>query len=235
MTLSSEYFSSQFVIRLLIAELETDHNDLFYPIFTTFILEVKLTEFGSQHLEDILEAIYSYLELIAQTPMSKHREIYETFQRISENKFNFQSDASSQQNVQTFATAMTKYADEDVLRADDLFSQFDEVTLTKYMNHLNSQNFVIIISDTDSNVVYDKVEEYYKVEYAENDVPASFKRLCNERTIKPELKLPSKNDFICTQFDIHADGVEMMVRVRRIRFYYFRNYFSDASGEDNKN
>lgn len=177
-------------------------------------IDIQLTDLGALHVDEILQAFYSYLQLIEATSMDKHREIYGIFQQIAENEFNFQSETIARDNVYKLSSAISKFVDEDFLRVKDLFSPFDEATLSKYSNHINSQSFIIVVFDPDSNVVYDKVEKYYKVEYAEKDLPASFKRLMNETETTTELKLPAKNDFICSQFEIYAnqDGVEPMVR-----------------------
>lgn len=67
---------------------------------------------------------------------------------------------------------------------------------------------MVILSDKYC-MKYDKTEEWFGTEYSTIDFPQKYKKLWNERWLRNELFLPTKNEFICKNFGIFSNPSEM--------------------------
>lgn len=203
--------------RLLIKSLGVDCCDVFGgKIVSLFEIYVSLSEYGSKRVGEILEAIYSYLLLIKETPMEKHREIFENLQNISSLDFRFREDQTSNTNTREAAKGMHAYEDIDVIRGKHLMLEYNEEVLLKYIDLINEPNFGTMILDHEAEVEFDKIENYFGTEFCEADIPEDYQIKWNERQIIEELSLPPKNEFVCTNFDIFAENEEIEKMVRKL-------------------
>lgn len=179
---------------------------------TLFVIDISMTDFGSKNVTQILDGIYSYLLQIKETPMENHREIFDDYQKISEINFRFKDDRGSLGSVRDVIRMIDTFEDLDVLRGSDLFLEYDEENLRKFIEILNEGNFGIIILDYDAQVEYNEIEPYYGSEI-KRCCYEEFRRCWDERKTLPDLLLPPKNNYIPSNFEILSDteGVEKMV------------------------
>lgn len=56
---------------------------------------------------------------------------------------------------------------------------------------------------------YELTEEWFGTEYSAVDFPQKYKKLWNERWLRNELYLPQKNEFICKNFGIFSNPIEV--------------------------
>lgn len=136
----------------------------FNSIFTLFTISIILTDHGIQNLEKVLDAVFSYLLLLQKSGPSEH--IFNELKQIEENSFRFREEKSADENVESCATHMKFYPAKDVLVGPELYFEYDREQISKVIELLNQPKFNLMIM-TDKHE-FDKVEEWFGTEYAEN-------------------------------------------------------------------
>ncbi|XP_070497154.1 nardilysin-like [Chironomus tepperi] len=170
-------------------------------MFTFFTIEVNLTREGYENIGKVLEAIFSYLLVIKMTPMDEHEEIFTEFKRTKEILFKYRKEKSIIENVQELALNMKYFKNQDVIVGREVCNDFDEISLRKFINGINEKRFNLIIL-SEQHHKNTKKEMWFGTEYAEVDFPTKYSQLWNERWIRQEFSLPSKNKFICNDFSL---------------------------------
>jgi secreted Zn-dependent insulinase-like peptidase len=194
---------------LLATSVDVEEEVEEYSIYTVFCIRVTLTEYGLENVELVLDAIFSFLLLLKEEGPSK--EYFDYLQEASLKSFNFIEEQDASENANDLVGNIEKYAPEDIIRGDTLYSEYNEAEIKSIIDYLNERKFNLVIM-TDKFEKYDKEEKWYKTEYAEVDFPASFSEHWNNRSLKDELYLPKRNPFNCTNFEIYyKEGDEVPV------------------------
>lgn len=172
---------------------------------------VHLTDHGLQNIESVLEAIFSYLLMIKETPIDEHRRLFNEHKEMQEIKWKFSTSSSAVSNVQLLSSALTLYEDRDILLSGSRkFIEFDEKIISSTIEALNQGKFNILISDSDREI-YTKKDKFFGTDYDEQEVPEAYRKLWNERQLKPEFFLEKPNIFRASNFEIFVNEEESPV------------------------
>lgn len=178
-------------------------------MFALVKIHVSLTSSGLENLDKVLEAIFSYLLMMKETPIEEHRRLFNDFKEKSEIEFKFHKEPEPSENVARGAVGMKYFDDADVLRGHLIFQDFDEV-IPKIINVMNTRKFNLIIL-SDKHEKFDKKAKYFGTEYDEIDFPESYQKLWDERKLNPEFFLEKPNPFKATNFEIFENDDESPV------------------------
>ncbi|KAG5683600.1 hypothetical protein PVAND_012873 [Polypedilum vanderplanki] len=174
--------------------------------FCIFTLLSEIIDYGMKNIEKVLDAIFSYLLFLKETPIETHKKLFEQFKRQSEIDFRFIEEEETLKNVANIAQNNLYYKDIDILRKSSS-AEFNEQEIADVINRLNEMRFVITITDSDHDN-YSKIEKYSDIEYDLIDMPESYKTLWKNRRINEEFSLPLENPFEPTDFDIKINAEE---------------------------
>lgn len=175
-------------------------------------LVCDLTDQGTESVEFIIETVFSYLLMLKETPVEEHRKLYEELKEKTERNFNFYTEAKPMENVMDVASNLMIYDLSDVLRGSSVFQEFDESSITSYIEALNQRKFNLTFL-TERHESYDKKEKYFDTEFDEEDFPESIKKLWDERKLNSEFYLEKPNPFKTTNFEIFVNAEESTVRI----------------------
>jgi nardilysin len=134
-------------------------------LFTFFTIEAGLTRDGYENISSVLDAIFSYLLIIKMTPMEIHRETFEQFREVKEILFKYRKEKQQLENVQELALNMMHCKDEDIVVGKEIFNDFDEGSLRKFIELINDRRFNLLIL-SDQYQKYDKLEPWFGTQYA---------------------------------------------------------------------
>lgn len=178
--------------------------------FAVVRIVCELTNKGTENIDQILDAIYSYLLMLKQTPIAEHRRLFDEQVEKTQIDYDFIEESSPMDNVTKYTGNMLIYDDVDAVRGSAIYQEFDENIVVDIIDRLNQRKFnLIFISDKQDT--YDKKEKYFGTEYAEVDFPAEYQRLWDERKAKPEFFLQKANPFKTTNFEIFEIPAESQV------------------------
>lgn len=196
-------------------------------LFTLFSITVTLTEAGYEHISSILEAIFSFLLLLKQTPMNVHEKLFDEYKQIKDTSFKYQEEKTAVDNVEECVVNMQYYNPEDILTGSEIYFEFSETLVKDLIDKLNENRFnLMILTDKHSN--FDKVEKWFGTEYAELKFPEEYKKLWNERKLQTQFNVPVRNEFICTDFQIHLLKTDDNAKKRKYPEIIFKNDFCEC-------
>lgn len=172
-------------------------------------LLIELTDHGAENIEKLLEAIFSYLLMIKETPMEEHRRLFEQDRKTLETSFKFYTEKSAISNIRV-AKDFLFYNDRDVLRTS-LPLVFNEQAITDVINAMNEMRFnILILSD---KYEYTKKETFFETEYGDEPFPEAYKLLWENRKLNDEFYLEKPNPFEATNFEIFVNEAESPVSI----------------------
>lgn len=172
-------------------------------LFSLFNICVHLTEDGFDHLDEVLEAIFSYLKLLQLAGPSE--TIFREIQTIEANSFRFSNERDALDNVEDLVISLKQYPAKYILTGDCLFFEYDANAIQKITDELNSRRFNIMITSTrrfNDNVTYESTEPWFGTKYTEMDMPEHWIKLWESAQPFSEFALPEPNPFIADDFTI---------------------------------
>jgi nardilysin len=173
-------------------------------------LSITMTDQGSEKIDEILEAIFSYLLMIKEAPIEDLERLFNEQKTQNELSFKFHKEEDSVRNVYGFAPKMMFYDDVDILRGKTLYSEFDGALITDTINRLNERKFNLLILNSDHGS-FPKKEEWFGAEYDEVEFPERYQQLWDQRKTNAEFFLEKPNPFMATNFEIHVNEAESPV------------------------
>ncbi|XP_058827412.1 nardilysin-like isoform X2 [Topomyia yanbarensis] len=180
-------------------------------LFTLFSVSVTMTDKGLDNIDEILQAIYSYIRLLKKTGPVEW--LYNELKEIEATSFRYRKEKDASDNVEELVVNMRYYPSKDIITGSELYFQYNAKEIQDVIDNLNLPNFNIMISSSKpyKGIMYDKQEKWFGTEYAERDVPQEWKDLWNNAKIIPELQLQERNHYISTDFTILTDKNDLGV------------------------
>ena len=163
-TLSAEI---NFLFRLLALRVEAGSDDQSFEgnsFFMLFSIVVTLTEDGYNRIEEVLEAIFSFLLLLKETPIAEHEKSFMELKQIKDTSFKYREEKTSTDNVEEMVVNMKYYANSDILTGSDLLFEFDSKLVADLIEKMNERKFNLLLL-TDKHEKYENIEKWFGTEY----------------------------------------------------------------------
>lgn len=168
-------------------DIELDYADFEHnSLFTLFKFDVQLTENGLENLSDVLDAIFSYLLYLNESPISK--EYYNFLAAMAKKEFEEIPEQSPDDNVMAIATNMKYYDSKDYLFGTDLYLEFNEDDIREVINELNKPKFNIFLVSEGCDA--EKQEKYFEFGYTDEKLPDYCMKAWKNRAVKEEFAPP---------------------------------------------
>ncbi|MFM2481018.1 insulinase family protein [Celerinatantimonas sp. YJH-8] len=177
--------------------------------FREFTLSYQLTEEGLSAIDHIIEASFSYLQLIRNQGLEAWR--YQEKQCILQRAFNYQERIRSIDLASHLAINMHHYTPEDVIQGDYLMESFDKSELIACLDQMVPQRLRITLLDKE--VETNRLAQWYQTPYrVEPITPEQLLRWETPRDL--QLLLPPVNPFISDEpHQIFSDDTSDKPRV----------------------
>uniref|UniRef100_A0A336LDD6 CSON003781 protein n=1 Tax=Culicoides sonorensis TaxID=179676 RepID=A0A336LDD6_CULSO len=175
-----------------------EHNSM----YSIFMINIVLTDYGLGNIEKVLVPVFSYLKLLEESPVSE--DLFKELQQIEENSFKFQTEKQAIDNVEEFVVNIKYYEPVDILTGPSLYFEFNENDILKLISNLNQRTFNLMISSNKPipDIDYKFKEKWFGTEYGTKSFPSEWTQLWENRQILPQLFLPEKNEFVPSNFEI---------------------------------
>ncbi|CAG5044107.1 unnamed protein product [Parnassius apollo] len=172
-----------------------------YSLFST---QVVLTKDGLDHIDDVLEAIFSYINMLKKIGPSE--QIYNEIKTIEETSFRFEEESQPADYVESLAENMHFFPPEHYITGDRLYYKYDPKGISELLDCMRADtvNIMILSNKHTTPIQYDAKEKWFGTEYKRQDIPQSW--LQRWLNVEPytNFHLPSKNIYLTTNFDIIA-------------------------------
>jgi len=155
-------------------------------------LGINLTHAGLQHTNEIIDIVFQYIRLL------QHHDIQEWIFREQSQmamlQFRYQEQRNASSTVTGLARNLQYYAPQDVLRGPYIIERFKPELIQQLLNQLRPDRVLIALNT--QNIVTDKTEKNYQVEYRINPIKPELIETWSQSPINPALTLPAANPFI---------------------------------------
>lgn len=172
-------------------------------LFSLFSICVHLTDDGLDHLDGVLDAIFSYLKLLQLS--GPKESIFREMQTIEANGFRFSSERDALDNVEHLVISLKQYPPRYILTGDSLFFEYDPKAIQNVIDELNKRKFNVMITSTrryNDSINYELTEPWFGTMYSEIDMPENWKNSWENAKPYDEFSLPEPNPFIADDFTI---------------------------------
>lgn len=179
-------------------------------VFTAFKLYGDLTKLGSKNIEKVLEAIFDYLLMIKETPMSEHRRVYADLVERTKLEYNLHQESAPMSNIQNVTKNLLFFDDIDAVRGESIYQKFDEKSIVDYIDALSQRKFSLTFL-LENHENYDMREKYFGTEYSVESFPEAYQRLWDERKLNPAFHIEKPNPFKPSNLEIFKNDQESPV------------------------
>ncbi|XP_018306507.1 LOW QUALITY PROTEIN: nardilysin-like [Mycetomoellerius zeteki] len=175
------------------------HNSM----YSLVELIVELSREGFQHLDKILNAIFSFINLLKREGVQKR--IFDEFCKSEENSFRFVDEENPLNYVKNLCKNMHFYSPCYYIAGNCSFIHFeyDPEAIQKCLNYLvpETANFMIFNKDFD-HFEMRKVEPWLKTKYIDIEVPKEWIERWKSIEPLPDFHLPLPNIFLPSDFSL---------------------------------
>ena len=172
-----------------------------YSNFSLFKISVECTVEGiSRHWEEIISAVFTYLELLRSS--GPQRWLFEEIANQEACEFRFQSDTTAVNMVSKLVGKLHHFPKKHVLTALKVFTDFDPELIQQCLDVLTPSTVQITLVDNQFSTVLK--ETWYKTDYNEEKLEEQkLTRWIQSGDAAEHLSLPEPNTFIPTHFDVY--------------------------------
>ncbi|XP_071641482.1 insulin-degrading enzyme-like isoform X1 [Temnothorax longispinosus] len=168
--------------------------------FSFFSVVVDLTEEGIKHIEDIVQLMFQYINMLKlKGPIEW---IYDEYRDIANMNFRFKEKSSPRNYVSSMVQAIQEYPMNDVLCAEHVFTEWRPDLIEQIMEYLTPKNIRIHVVAKAYESIANETESWYGTKYKKEKISKKMLDMWHLAGYSTDLKLPPKNEFIATTFDI---------------------------------
>lgn len=172
--------------------------------FSLLCINIKLTDTGLNKIDDIMMLIFQYIQMLR--PNEHLESFFNECQQMDKMKFDFESKIEPINYVLSVAHNLRLHPVENVLTKGDRFSKWNPNVINSVLDNLVPQKVRIYITAKDFENIANETEQWYGTRYKKNKISNNLVNKWIKPGVNLELKLPLKNEFIPTSFDIKADA-----------------------------
>ncbi|CAL7942606.1 unnamed protein product [Xylocopa violacea] len=170
-------------------------------MYALFSVSLTLTEQGHKHLPDVLNAVFSYINLMRKEGPQKR--IYDEICQIKEINFRFTEESPPAEYVEDLCESMHYFPPCDYITGSDLYFEYNPEAIQTCLNYLTPGDVNIIIFDKKFNEEeFDKVEPWFKIRYTDMEIPQEWIECWKTIEPLPEFHLPLPNVFLTDDFNL---------------------------------
>ncbi|KAL6254449.1 hypothetical protein P5V15_014497 [Pogonomyrmex californicus] len=171
--------------------------------FNFLSIFVDLTEEGIKHVKDIVQLTFQYINMLKLNGPIEW--IYNEYRDIANINFCFQEKHVPMSYVSSIVHKLQEYPMTEVLCAKRVFNEWRPDLIDEIMKYLIPENIRIHLVAKACENIANETENWYGTKYKKEKISKETMDMWNNAGYNSDLKLPSKNEFIPTKFDIKPE------------------------------
>ncbi|KAF0972000.1 hypothetical protein FDP41_009696 [Naegleria fowleri] len=169
--------------------------------FLLYSVNIELTIEGEDHIYEIVEYLFEYIDLI-KSKQGIQQWVYDEVSHLATLAFVNLEYPRSLQFASDMAQNLQKYLPSDVISGVHIFD-YNEELIRECLNQLNPYNFNMYFRKPSFENIDFEEEKWYKTQYCLQDLPQEWlEKLSKVTHSTTELTFPAPNPFIPENFDI---------------------------------
>nr|XP_057920921.1 insulin-degrading enzyme isoform X2 [Doryrhamphus excisus] len=169
--------------------------------FMFFIINVDLTEEGLLHIEDIIFHMFQYIQKLRTE--GPQEWVFQECKDLNKVAFRFKDKERPRGYTSKVAGLLHYYPLEEVLAAEYLLEDFRPDLIEMVLNKLRPEHVRVVLVSKSFEGQTDKTEEWYGTQYRQEVISEDTIKTWAGADLNGKFKLPMKNEFIPTNFEIY--------------------------------
>ncbi|KAM3862520.1 insulin-degrading enzyme isoform 2-T2 [Diretmus argenteus] len=169
--------------------------------FMFFIINVDLTEEGLLHVEDIIFHMFQYIQKLRTE--GPQEWVFEECKDLNKVAFRFKDKERPRGYTSKVAGLLHYYPLEEVLAAEYLLEDFRPDLIEMVLDKLRPEHVRVAVVSKSFEGQTDKTEEWYGTQYKQEAISEEVLKKWAKADLNSNFKLPMKNEFIPTSFEIY--------------------------------
>ncbi|CAI5718994.1 unnamed protein product [Hyaloperonospora brassicae] len=190
------YLKTQKWANGLSAGLFRDHED-----WALFSVKIEATDAGIKHVNDVVEAVFQYIQTLQQeAPFAPW--IFQETQNLALQNFRFKSKENPITYTSRLANVMHRYPAKYILSGSYVLYECDGKKVQQILDLLTAHRMRLTVVSKTFEGKTKSVEKWYQTCYSESALDAELLQRWASPALNTALKLPHRNEFICSDFSI---------------------------------
>uniref|UniRef100_A0A1B6DGR0 Peptidase M16 C-terminal domain-containing protein n=1 Tax=Clastoptera arizonana TaxID=38151 RepID=A0A1B6DGR0_9HEMI len=168
--------------------------------FGFFTVNVDLTEEGIEHVDDIVKLIFQYINMLKKEGPQKW--IFEEYREILKMHFRFKDNEVPRYYVSNLVHSMREFPMDEVLSGGYVLEEWQPDLINYVLSYLNPDNVRVAVVGKQFENITDQAELWYGTKYKAEKIPQETIQNWKDGSLYEDLHLPSKNEFIPSNFDL---------------------------------
>uniref|UniRef100_A0A671RBP9 Insulin-degrading enzyme n=1 Tax=Sinocyclocheilus anshuiensis TaxID=1608454 RepID=A0A671RBP9_9TELE len=169
--------------------------------FMFFIINVDLTEEGLLHVEDIIFHMFQYIQKLRTE--GPQEWVFQECKDLNTVAFRFKDKERPRGYTSKVAGLLHYYPLEKVLAAEYLLEEFRPDLIEMVLDKLRPENVRVAVVSKSFEGQTDRTEEWYGTQYKQEAITNEAIKKWQNADLNGKFKLPVKNEFIPTKFEIY--------------------------------
>uniref|UniRef100_A0AAV2JN19 RRM domain-containing protein n=1 Tax=Knipowitschia caucasica TaxID=637954 RepID=A0AAV2JN19_KNICA len=169
--------------------------------FMFFIINVDLTEEGLLHVEDIIFHMFQYIQKLRTE--GPQEWVFDECKDLNKVAFRFKDKERPRGYTSKVAGLLHYYPLEEVLAAEYLLEDFRPDLIEMVLDKLRPEHVRVAVVSKSFEGQTDKTEEWYGTQYKQEAISDETIKKWGNADLNGKFKLPMKNEFIPTNFEIY--------------------------------
>lgn len=180
-------------VNSLSAGIDEEHDE-----FSLFLINLDVTDDGIVHLNDVLLALFQYLQLLAESHLEKW--MFDELESLAIMHFLFQSKHPPINYTSTIAGIMQSHPKQDILTQGTLHYPYECEQIQELLQVMTPGNMKLLVVCKSLEPLATSEEKWYGTKYRDTPLSAEFLQKMAVPEKNPALFLPGRNEFISSDF-----------------------------------
>ncbi|CAG9861187.1 unnamed protein product [Phyllotreta striolata] len=166
-----------------------------------FAVAVDLTEEGMDHVDEIVELVFQYLNMLKKEGPQKW--VQDENKNIGQMIFRFKDKESPRTYISGLVHSLQEYPMQNVLCANYMLNEWQPELVEKFWKKFVPENVRVSVVAKKYEKELDQTEPWYGTKYKIVEIPEKTIMKWQNAGLCPDLKMPEKNEFIPTDFSLY--------------------------------
>ena len=167
--------------------------------YMTFYVTINLTKKGIDNYKEVILRTLKYIKVLQSKGINKR--FYDELKQIHQMIFDYKIKVDPTSMVEKCASNLMDYPPEDIITSSNLYGEFKESLLKKYLDLLTLDNLNIYLCSKLFEKDCNLTENYYGTKYYKEKLTITEDEI-NSYNCKDIFDYPPENNFIAKNFDI---------------------------------
>jgi insulysin len=183
-------------------------------------VSLDLTDEGFIHRFEIVEIVFTYIELI-KNAQSDWRRIFDEIQNLKRVSYNFRSKTNAYSDVVSFVARLRRFPPSKILEGPFLLYEYDADKILTFLNHLSLENSIVFFASkklASGNEESFSKEEWYQTKYRSKSFDSEFIAKTKALRSIEGLHIPLPNPYISRDFSLKGNRVSPEIKPPELVF-----------------